>query len=173
MGQKLGYLHVRFRQGVRGDLHKRSVEVFGGAQTVYGPVDSWEQKLAISLKRHAGPWELIWITSDRIGVNESPLARHYGLKPMEAIELHATGNVTIEGPYRERGTFTVRAHRADFDQQKSMLYLEGDGRRSAEMHLQQYPGAPATTTSYRKFQYNTEDRRFQDHRLWWRRVQSY
>ena len=64
--------------------------------------------------------------------------------------------MTIEGPYREQGTFTIRAHRADYDQLKSLLVLEGNGQRPAELHLQEYPGAVPSTTKYRKFTYNVK-----------------
>lgn len=152
-GQRLGYLHVKFRSKLQGNLHQRRVEVVGGAEAVYGPVDSWQQKLKMNLSGRPGPGTL-WVRSDKIGVNESPHARHQNLGPMEAIELYARGNVTIEGPYEEQGTFTIRSHRADYDQLKSLLVLEGDGRRPAELHLQEYPGAAPTTTKYRKFRYN-------------------
>ena len=153
--QRLGYLHVEFRNGLRGNLHHRKIEVMGDARAVYGPVDSWQQKLRILLSDKPGPGT-IWITSDKIGVNESPHARRRNLAATEAIELYARGNVTIEGPYQDQGTFTIRAHRADYDHLKSLLILEGDGRRPAEMHLQEYPGAMSSPATYRKFRYNLE-----------------
>ena len=157
--QRLGYLHVQFRKELLGNLHRRQVEVVGDASAVYGPVDSWEQKLAIALGGTPGPGEL-WITSDRIAVSESPQARQQRLEAADAFELEARGNVTIEGPYRERGTFTIRSDRADYDQVKSKLVLEGDGQRPAELHLQDYPGAVPSTTKYRKFDYNLKTEEF-------------
>lgn len=141
MGQKLGYLHVKFRRGVKGDLRKRWVEVDGGARAVYGPVDSWEQKLAISLSGTPGP-DTVWITSDRIGINENPLARGQRVPTSEAMELYAGGDVTIEGPYLERGTFTAKAEQARYDQFKTMFVLEGSRTHPASLILQEYPGAP-------------------------------
>ncbi len=152
MGQKLGYLNVQFRQGVQGNLHQRRVEVVGDARAVYGPVDSWEQKLAISLSGTPGP-DTIWITSDRIGVNQSPTARAQRLPAMDAIELLASGDVTIEGPAGERGTFTARAEYAKYDQHKTMFVLEGDGTRPASLIHQEFVGAPFSEQAARKLTY--------------------
>jgi hypothetical protein len=75
------------------------------------------------------------------------------------VELFARGNVTIEGPYQDRGSFVVRADRADFDQLKSMFVLEGEGSQYAELHVQQYMGAAPSKSLYRKIIYflNTRD----------------
>ena len=152
-GQRLGYLYVDFRRGVRGNLHHREIRVTGDARAVYGPVDSWEQKLKISLRGTPGP-ETIWITSDELGVAESHMARRSRQSGMEPVELSARGNVTIEGPYRQTGTFTARADRADYDQIKSMIILEGIENRFAQLHLQEYVGAVPTSSQYRKIIYN-------------------
>lgn len=154
-GQKLGYLHVDFRRGVKGNMsaHRREIEVFGDTRAVYGPVDSWQQKLEISLRGTPGPGT-IWITSDRLGVAESPLARPSRDGGIGPVELFASGNVTIEGPAGQRGTFTARAQRATYDQSKTMIILEGDAKRPAELYHQQYVGAPMVTNSARKVIYN-------------------
>ena len=151
-GQKLGYLHVKFRRGVVGNLHHRVVEVVGDARAVYGPVDSWEQKLAMSLSGTPGP-DTIWITSDRIGVAQNPQARAQGRSGSEAVELSATGKVIIEGPAGQRGSFTARAKRASYDQAKTMFVLEGDNERPATLIHQEYIGAPRSEQSARKVIY--------------------
>ena len=151
-GQRLGYLHVDFRRGVGGNLHRREVEVFGNVKAVYGPVDSWQQKLEISLRGTPGPGT-IWITSDQLGVAESPMARATRDGGVGAVELSARGNVTIEGPAGERGTFTARAQSATYDQLKTKFVLEGDGTRPAELYHQEYVGAPMVTNSARKVTY--------------------
>ncbi len=155
-GQRLGYLHVTFRRGVRGNLlgirEPRQVRVFGDAKAIYGPVDSWEQKLAISLSGTPGPGT-IWIRSDELGVAESPTGRLNRNGGAGAVELSALGNVTIEGPAGERGVFTARAHRATYDQPKTMFVLEGDGTRPAELYFEEYVGAPRVTNSARKIIY--------------------
>ena len=151
-GQRLGFLRVDFRRGVQGNLHRRQVEVFGNTRAVYGPVDSWQQKLEISLRGTPGPGT-IWITSDQLGIAESPMGRLNRDSGFGPVELSAEGNVTIEGPAGERGTFTARAQRATYDQLKTMFVLEGDGTRPAELYHQEYVGAPIVTNSARKVTY--------------------
>jgi len=153
--QRLGYLYVDFRRGVRGNLHNREIEVFGDAHAIYGPIDSWNQKLRIELSGTPGPGT-VWIKSDRLGVAENPLSRPTRNGGFGAAELKARGNVTIEGPYKENGTFTATADRADYDQLKSQFVLEGIPPRFAEMHLQEYVGAVPTVSQYEKITYNLE-----------------
>ncbi len=150
--QRLGYLRVDFRRGVRGNLHQRRVEVFGNTKSVYGPVDAWEQKLEISLRGSPGPGT-IWITSEQLGIAESPMNRANGSSRLGAVELFAAGNVTIEGPAGERGTFTARAQRATYDQPKTMFVLEGNGQRPATLIHQEFVGAPFSEQSARKLTY--------------------
>lgn len=151
-GQHLGFLHVDFRRGVQGNLHQRRIEVSGDAKAVYGPVDSWQQKLEISLRGKPGP-ETVWITSGRLGVAQNPLSR-LNQNGVGAVELFARDNVTIEGRAGKRGTFTAKAQRATYDQLKTMFVLEGDTTRPAELYLQEYEGAPTTSNSARKLIYN-------------------
>ncbi len=165
VSQPLRYLQVKFQQGMRGNLHGRYVEVFGDVKAIYGPVDSWQQRLVRS--RHDGPSkDTIWISSDTLRVGEDPMARvrrrelggarrelkgsNSRLGPMQ---LRAEGRVVIEGRDPQRGEFTARGHRASYDQQKSMFVLEGDGRRPATLSHQQYPGSPPSENSARKITY--------------------
>ena len=150
--QRLRFLRVDFRRGVRGNLHRRQVEVFGNVRAVYGPVDSWEQKLEMSIRGTPGP-DTVWITSDQLGIAESPLARLNPSQSFGPVELYATGRVTIEGRAGERGMFTARAHRATYDQQKTLFVLEGDGRMPATLTHQPYVGAPFSEQSARKLTY--------------------
>jgi hypothetical protein len=150
--QNLGFLHVDFRRGVAGNLHRRQIEVVGDTKAVYGPVDSWQQKLEMSFRGRPGPGT-IWITSDRLGVAENPAGRVANGSGIGAVELSATGNVTIEGPAGDRGAFTAKAQRASYDQLKTMFILEGAGTQPAELYYEQYPGAPAVSNAARKLIY--------------------
>jgi len=152
-GQGLRFLRVEFKRDVRGNLHRRQIEVAGDAKAIYGPVDAWHQKLEISVRGNPGP-ETILITSDRLGIVESPMAglrRTTGLGP---IELSAEGNVTIEANLGERGTVTTHSHKARYDQQKTMFILEGDGRVPAKLFHQEFVGAPYSESAARKLWYN-------------------
>jgi len=153
-GQRLRFLRVQFERDVRGNLHQRNrqIEVFGDAKAIYGPVNSWQQRLEISVRRNPGP-ETILISSDRLGIAESPLARSNRTSNFGPIELFATGNVTIEGGFGEQGLFTTRSHRATYDQQKTMFVLEGDGRRHAMLSQQEFVSARPSETAAHKLIY--------------------
>jgi len=153
-GQGLRFLRVEFKRDLRGNLHNRQVEVAGDAKAIYGPVDAWHQKLEISVRRNPGP-ETILITSERLAIAESPMAR---LKPDSGfgpIELSAVGKVTIEASLGEQGTVTTQSHKARYDQQKTMFVLEGDGRVPAKLFHQEFVGAPYSESAARKLWYNT------------------
>ena len=116
-------------------------------EAVYGPVDAWEQRLPLT-KRGLPGRDTIWISSQSLGVAESPFARldrsqQNGLGP---IELSAEGDVTIEGPVGQRGNFTTHSREAKFDQLKKTFILEGDNRLPATLTYQEYRGVPPNKT---------------------------
>ncbi len=151
-GQRLRFLRVQFQRDLRGNLHNKHVEVSGDAKAIYGPVASWEQRLDISVRRNPGP-ETVLISSDRLGIAESPMARLNRSSRFGPIELSAVGNVTIEGSFGDQGTFTARSHTATYDQQKTMFVLQGDGRLPARLTRQEYVGAPFSETAFQKLIY--------------------
>jgi len=153
--QRLRYLGVQFVRGIRGSLHSHRVKVFGNVEAVYGPVDAWEQRLELTKRGMPGP-ETIWISSQSLGVAESPLHRldrnkKSGLGP---IELLAEGDVTIEGSAGQGGTFTTHSKFAKYDQLKTLFVLEGDNRMPATLTHQEYRGAQPSTVKARKITYN-------------------
>lgn len=157
-GQRLQFLRVEFSRGLIGNLHRKQVEAVGNVHTVYGPVDSWQQRLMMSYSGRPQP-ETVWITSDRLGVVESPMARMQRAKSgLGPIELYANGDVTIEGPVGERGMFTAHADAATFDQQKTLFVLTGKPGEPATLTHQQYEGAPFSEQSFERFSYNLTTR---------------
>ncbi|MCA9230016.1 MAG: hypothetical protein KDA57_05165 [Planctomycetales bacterium] len=151
-GQRLRFLRVEFKRDVRGNLHQngRRVEVSGDAKAIYGPIDTWGQRLELSVRRNPGP-ETILISSDRLAVAESPLAMLNRTSSFGPLELHATGDVRIEGSYGQQGTFTTSSQSATYDQQKTMFILEGD---PATLTRQEFVGAPFSEAAFRKLIYN-------------------
>jgi hypothetical protein len=148
--QQLRFLRVEFQRGVLGDLNNEWVEVVGNTHTVYGPVDSWEQRLAVTLQGRPAR-ESFWIGAERLRVGISPLAK---IKPGDGlgpIELLARGNVTIEGRAGKDGSFTTRSETASYDQQKTVFSLEGE---PATVYIEEYPGAARQPTSARTLRYN-------------------
>lgn len=157
--QRLKYLGVQFVRGIEGNLHRRQVSVVGDVDAVYGPVDAWEQRIALTKRGMPGP-DTIWINCRRLGVAESPLARLQpnrtsGLGP---IELQAEGDVTIEGPYGERGSFTTHSRAAKYDQLKNTFILEGDNRQPAKISTREYRGGLTNTTPARRIIYSLDSR---------------
>ncbi len=152
--QRLRFLRVDFVRGIRGNLIRREVHALGQVKAIYGPVDSWQQRLQRSLQE--GPDEhTVWITSDQLGIFESPLARlpqsgRSGSQRSGAMELVAAGNVIIEGKVPEQGAFTARADRATYDQLKTMFVLEGD---PATLTRQPFVGGPPSESSAQKLIY--------------------
>ena len=154
-GQRLQFLRVQFTRGVKGNIHERRVAVVGDCEAVYGPVDSWEQKLP-TVKRGLPIRNTIRISSQELGVAQSPVARlsqseRSGFGP---VELSAKGEVVIEGRSGERGSFTTHSHTATYDQQKTRFVLEGNSREPATITHEEYQGAPRSEQSFHKFTYN-------------------
>jgi len=154
--QRLRFLGVKFVRGVQGNINRRQVKIYGDVEAVYGPVDAWEQRLALTKSGMPGP-DTIWINCQSLSVAESPLARlsrqASGLGPLE---LQAAGNVTIEGPAGERGNFTTRSQRANYDQLKKTFILEGTSAQPASISIQQFRGGPTSPTQARKITYYQE-----------------
>jgi hypothetical protein len=152
--QNLRFLRIEFNRGVEGSLleQNRHVAVLGNVHAVYGPVDAWEQKLAIVPLGSLGP-ETIYIESETLQVAQSPNARLTPESRNAAVELTAERNVVIEGAAGKEGIFTARAHRAKFDQQKAKFMLEGDGVRPAVLTRQKYPGGPLDEQSFNSLEY--------------------
>ncbi|QDT76283.1 hypothetical protein [Lacipirellula limnantheis] len=149
---KLRHLHVDFVRGVGGNLHTKTVNVIGNVEAVYGPVESWEQRLAMSPGGDPGP-DTIWITCDQLGVTESPMARVDGANARQ-VELNAVGNVVIEGQDKQQKMFNATGGRATFDQSKGLFILEGSDTGPATITQQDYLGAPMSPQSAQRMQFN-------------------
>ncbi|MAT71953.1 MAG: hypothetical protein CMJ58_20815 [Planctomycetaceae bacterium] len=154
-GQKLRHLRVDFVRGIGGNVHQRRVNLLGDVRAVYGPVDSWEQRLPVGVGVEPGP-NIVHLDCDELQVGESPLARVNrppGATGLAELELSAIGNVKIEGQAPKRGLFAASAARATFDEYKGMFVLEGDAARPAMIAHQEYVGAPRSENVARKLTY--------------------
>jgi len=150
--QQLRFLQVNFSREVQGDLHSRRIEIIGQVKAIYGPIDSWEQRLERALHQGPGP-DTVWIDCDRLSVAENPLARVQGASRMGPVEVQAKGHVIIEGRTPKGGTFTARGERAAYDQQKTKFLLEGGSHAPATLAHRPFPGGPVDQQSFRKFTY--------------------
>jgi hypothetical protein len=149
---KLRHLHVDFVRGVGGNLHSKTVKVIGNVEAVYGPVDSWEQRLEMSPGGDPGP-DTIWISCDELGVTQSPMALVNGATARQ-VELNAIGNVVIEGQDKARKMFNATGGSARFDQSKGLFILEGSDTAPATITQQDYLGAPMSPQSAHRLEYN-------------------
>jgi hypothetical protein len=153
--QNLRYLRIDFNRGVEGNLLQGRVAVVGNVHAVYGPVDSWEQTLALIPQGTPAP-QNIYIKSESLEVAKSPNARLNPQTRLATVELTAEGSVVIEGSAGKQGTFTALAYRATYDQEKSRFMLEGDGVRPAELSREKFPGGPLDTQSFNSLIYFPE-----------------
>jgi len=155
-GQRLRYLRTDFTRGVQGNLHSKRVKLIGNVQTVYGPVDAWEQRLAVSGVDGPGP-NTVWIKCDELEVAESPAGRLFappgGTKKttkMGPLELTAQGRVIFEAQHPTKGFINARGNRSTYDQAKTLFVIEGSPVNIAH---QAYVGAPFNESTASKLQY--------------------
>lgn len=157
---ELTYLGVDFQRGMRGNINRRMMEFQQRVEAIWGPVAAWGD----TLDPHAPgglPPRVISITSDALGVAQTPLApgqRH------AAMELAAAGNVLVEGE-----AFTARSARLTWSEAKDLLVFEGDGRSDAQLYRQLRVGAAPSSASAGKILYwrslnrvDVDDARFLD-----------
>jgi lipopolysaccharide export system protein LptA len=140
-------------------LHSRTVNVHGDVKAVYGPVEDWADRLAMTPGGRPGP-ETVWIACEQLGVTESPAGRLQN-PPVRLVELEAQGRVQIEGQDPKGSNFSAIGSLAKYDQSKGMFILEGN---PATIDVQQLPGAPRSPYSAEKMTYWQETGRVQVHR---------
>lgn len=156
----LTYLGVDFQRGLRGNLHRRTMEFHQRVQAIWGPVAAWGD----ALDPHAAtglPSGVFTVSCDVLGLGQSPPPP--GVK-RPAIELAAGGNVLVEGE-----AFTARSARLTWSESKDLLVFEGDGRSDAQLFRQLQAGAQPSSASAGKILYwrglnrvDVEDARYLD-----------
>jgi hypothetical protein len=156
----LRHLSIDFVRGVEGNIRApQRVRVFGDVRAIYGPVDSWDQRLEMTPGGAPGQ-DTFWIRCDSLEVAESPLTRLLPIGPdgkrrkFGLVELKAEGRVVIEGEHPERGGFTLEGHTAAYDQAKTVFMLKGNGATRATITYQQFRGGPLQPQSADSFIYN-------------------
>ena len=157
---ELTYLGIDFQRGMRGNINRRVLDFHQRVEAIWGPVAGWGE----TLDAHAPgglPPRAIAITSDVLGVGQSPLAPG---QRRSSIELMAGGNVLVEGE-----SFTARSARLTWSEAKDLLVFEGDGRSDAQLFRQLKVGAPTSSASAGKILYwrainrvDVDDARFLD-----------
>jgi hypothetical protein len=143
---QLTYLNVQFQKTITGNLNRRELTFADQVKTVYGPVTAWDAQLTSDDPAALGPSGAI-LNCDQLTVRE--MNSSGSVSPTRGpVELEALGNTLVEGE-----TFTARAHRLTFTEEKDLLVLEGDGRTDAQLFRQPRPGAATTQAAARKIMY--------------------
>jgi len=156
----LTYLGVDFQKGLRGNLHRRTMEFHQRVEAIWGPIlhrgDTLDPHAADGL-----PEGVVTIDCDMLGVAQAPPMPG---RQRAGIELGAGGNVLVEGE-----SFTARSARLTWSEAKDLLVFEGDGRSDAQLFRQLKAGSQPSTASAGKILYwralnrvDVEDARFLD-----------
>jgi hypothetical protein len=162
----LQFLRVDFQAGLAGNLYTREISFFQRVRTVYGPVDAWEQEL--DMNRHEPlPPDTITLTSNELRINEDPVAasqaaaRGDGGKTIGPVQLHAVGNVRIDGDSPTRGKFAATADRAAYEQVKELFILEGTDRSPATLWHRELSGGQQIEHAARKIHFDRRTNQIQ------------
>jgi hypothetical protein len=157
---ELTYLGVDFQKGLRGNLHRRTMEFHQRVEAIWGPI----AKRGDTLDPHAAgglPERAVTIDCDMLGVGQAPPMPG---RQRSSMELGASGNVLVEGE-----SFTARSARLTWSEAKDLLVFEGDGRSDAQLFRQLKAGSQPSTASAGKILYwrtlnqvDIEDARFLD-----------
>lgn len=139
-GSKLHFLRVDFQEGLKGNVIYREITFLTRVRTIYGPVDAWEQELD-GYRPETLPPDTLILTSDKLRVNEDPLAANQRAResttanamPLGKVQMTAEGNVGIEGQSPQQGQFYATAERVSYTQEKEQLILEGNNRVPATL----------------------------------------
>jgi hypothetical protein len=136
-------LHVRFQRSLKGNILSQQLTFDDQVQLANAPVDNWDAVLPIDNVDKLGP-QGVAASCDLLAINRPLLP----LGNQRSLELVAQGNVEIEN-----ATYMARGQRIAYNQDKSLLILQGDGRVDAELFQQNQPGAPANKTAAQQIYY--------------------
>jgi len=144
---KLVFVRTDFDGPISGNIFTRMLEFRDRVRTVFGQVDSWEQELDINRPEMLPP-ESLTIECEKLMANEDPMAARIAADKDEAgnnqfgpIQLHAEGNVRIDGRSKTQARMRAEANTATFDRHKQVIVLKGT---PAILFLQSRPGEPVS-----------------------------
>jgi hypothetical protein len=143
----LTYLHVRFRGGIVGNLHRRTLTFRNQVRTLYGPVDDWDDTLDPNTVDGPG------VGCASMDCDELTVTQMTGSGDAAYAELVASRNVVVEGQGTKGENYVGRAGRITYDQAKDLLILEGDTRSYASLSYQQYPNGPQVPLEAQKIRF--------------------
>ncbi len=144
---QLSYLNVQFTGALSGDLNRHEITFHDHVRSVYGPVLSWEDELNPDEVDDLGPGGALMLC-DQLTVRQTSEKMPGAAPDHKPVELEAIGNASVEGEQ-----FRALGQRITYSEAKTLLILEGDGRREAELYRQERPGEDEARTAARSIYY--------------------
>ncbi len=145
---QLTYLNVRFLDSITGNINRRQMSFNKEVRTVYGPVETWEDKIDVDEGLQLAD-SVVLLDCDRLNLAEVP-----GMdRESRFIELEAEGNAEVESQL-----YTATGHRITYAQAKETLTLEGNSRNDAKLYVRENVGKPWQTSEAKLIRYNTVTR---------------
>lgn len=129
----LRFLRIDFAEGLSGNANQRVIRFHRRVQSVYGPVDDWQQELPLHAPDRLPP-ETVTLACETLEVNEDPLGRPSGASSkskLGPLEIRAIDNVEIEGRSEKNGVFQAEAATGSYSRAKDLFVLQGDGQQDA------------------------------------------
>ncbi len=120
---RLNYLHIKFEDGVVGNILDKRIKFLGGVVAVHGPINEWGETLKPNQRGGLGK-EGVELRCDELAVIDVSATK----TPM--IELIATGNTIVENEL-----YGASAQRLTFTESKSLLVLDGDSTYDAKLKV--------------------------------------
>jgi hypothetical protein len=137
----LNYLRVDFQRGLSGNLRERVMIFSDQVQAVHVPVQNWGETINADRIEQLGE-RGVALKCDELHLREMSQGERKWFEAM------AAGNTLVEGQ-----TFTAKALRMSYSQDKELLTLEGTDRTPADLWRQEKVGAPQSHLQARKIEY--------------------
>ena len=132
---RLSFLRVQFQGPLTGNFHNRQMSFTEGVETVYGPVDKWDETLDVDRLGERG----VWMKCRTMTVRQVTTLEE------QATELNASGDVRIRG-----SDFRAWGEQLTYTDAKDLLILQGDGRSDAQLWRQEKVGGRVAHIPARK-----------------------
>lgn len=145
----LAYLQVDFTRSANGNVKRKQMEFADQVQTIYGPINQWNERINIELP--LGEDDIV-LNSERMVIAQLPAAA--GRKPV--VDLRAIGSVVVKG-----SAFSATGHQVTFDQAKDLLVLKGGAYSDATIKSEAEGSKHFSDTSGREIRFGVKRKEVQ------------
>jgi hypothetical protein len=125
--QQLTFMQIRYGQRLDGNLFERAMAFHGNVRAVYGPVQSWEERLDVDTGNRRPSDVTLSCDQLAVGTWQQQSAK-------DTVEMTASGNATVQGE-----NFETQSHIVSFEQATDLLKLEGNSRNNAQIRFRKSP----------------------------------